>query len=54
MEPASYNSLTGSQYLMNKVLTGPYVHVIQALAHTHTHTHKTVLWLYGFCPGQPG
>ena len=20
---------------------------------THTHTHTTVLWLYGFCPGQP-
>ena len=22
--------------------------------HTHTHTHTTVLWLCGFCPGQPG
>jgi len=21
--------------------------------HTHTHTHTTVLWLFGFCPGQP-
>jgi len=19
----------------------------------HTHTHTTILWLYGFCPGQP-
>jgi len=23
-------------------------------AHTHTHTHTTILWLSGFCPGQPG
>ena len=21
--------------------------------HTHTHTHTTILWLSGFCPGQP-
>jgi len=23
-------------------------------AHTHTHTHTTVLWLFGFCPDNPG
>jgi len=22
--------------------------------HTHTHTSATILWLFGFCPGQPG
>jgi len=22
--------------------------------YTYTHTHTTVLWLYGFCLGQPG
>jgi len=23
-------------------------------SHAHVHTHTTVLWLYGFCLGQPG
>jgi len=27
---------------------------ILIVTHTHTYTHTTILWLYGFCPGQPG